>query len=270
MRTHISREPIQSKEESKPSRMADVPVASKAEDLARALRYGPRLADIPLQSPEAPAVQMKDDAASAVEDVPTDGVVQRTAKGAAIGSAVGGVVLGGAAFLASGPVGWGITGGLALGAAVGHWLSGPGPLSGPPALSPAPAYDKSQGVQQRSLPRGTYLYHGTPWKKGDKQWWGKGQYPKNEGEDGGISYTLDPSATPKIRFKNCPVLVYRTTGVVPLTACPSKSQFLAQFGQRAAACYTPTEREVSFRKATMPGYLEYVGYYMHQAETLQV
>ena len=254
MRTHAHRKPTTQKVALPRPEAEPTPAARVPPDLAHALRFAPRLADIPERAPDELPVQRRAASAPPVQGA-VNGVVQRTVKGAVAGGAVGaGLGWLGAGLLASNPVGWGITGGLLAGAALGHLFTRG--KQAPPTPSPLPVYDRSSGIQPSALDSGTYLYHGTRWREGTPKWWGAGKYPNKEGEDGGISFTLRPEATPKVKNADV-ILVYQLTKQIPLLMCPTKGDFYKQL-RRGSACYTPTEQEVVFQLADLASHLRFV------------
>ncbi len=188
------------------------------------------------------------------------GVIQETRKGIGIGASVGGAVGG---FLGSwgGPIGIGI--GITVGGAIGGYFGNRISEGGERQLQDSyatPNYSSPQGQRDFVLPSGTPLFHGTRWSGGPK-WWESG-LPNKQGEDGGISFALNPNATPKIKNAQY-ILEYKLRRDVRVTGCPSKGDFHAILSRnRQAVCYTPHETELVFHPSNLANCVEFV--YAHE------
>lgn len=108
-----------------------------------------------------------------------------------------------------------------------------------------------------TLEKGTIIYHGTRWKQGQEKWWKTG-FPNKEGEDGGISFCLDDSSSPKIT--NAEVLIqYKLIKDLSYLVCKSKAEFYNVFSKQpqTIACWTKTENELAIRLVVQGAYLQY-------------
>lgn len=96
-----------------------------------------------------------------------------------------------------------------------------------------------------SVPTGTSVYHGTQRREGEKEWWlGENPYPNKEGEDGGVSFTLNPNASPKTR-KATVLLEYTVEWNIQAFHCERKGDFYDIFRENPEAiCYTLAEEEL--------------------------
>lgn len=112
-------------------------------------------------------------------------------------------------------------------------------------------------MKKLKLKKGTSLYHGTRYQNDQKQWWGIGKFPNKEGEDGGVSFTLDADATPKVKNANV-ILEYTLTRNVDAIECKSKGEFYQILKNDATSvCYTRHEQEVVIALAHLDHYLEF-------------
>jgi hypothetical protein len=96
------------------------------------------------------------------------------------------------------------------------------------------------------LPRGTSLFHGTRWQEGEQEWWRTSTPGRKNDEDGGVSYTLVPETSPKVRNAHV-ILEYKLTRDVDVTVCKSKADFGRNLKSQDDVCYTPAEQEVKIR-----------------------
>jgi hypothetical protein len=110
----------------------------------------------------------------------------------------------------------------------------------------------------KKLEKGTSLYHGTRWQKGATKWWrdSSSPFPNKEGEDGGISFTLDPDATAKVKNANV-ILEYSLAKDVEARQCSSKGEFYKILqNDSLAVVYTEKEQEVVMTLQALPMYLD--------------
>ena len=108
-----------------------------------------------------------------------------------------------------------------------------------------------------TLVKGTVIYHGTRWREGQIKWWEKG-FPNKEGEDGGVSYSLDDRSSPKIRMAQV-VIQYKLIKDLDYLVCNSKADFYPTFSNNPEilACWTRVENELSMRLMVQGVYLKY-------------
>lgn len=103
--------------------------------------------------------------------------------------------------------------------------------------------------------KGTQLFHGT---KGDKQWWLEDPFPNKEGEDGGLSFTLDPNASPKTRNATM-LLVYAFNEDVKAEVHDTKGSFRKSLqADSSAVCHTAAEAEVVMSRDAAEFFLDFV------------
>jgi|SRR5580658_4954260 hypothetical protein len=110
----------------------------------------------------------------------------------------------------------------------------------------------------KELKKGTSLYHGTRWQTGSLEWWTNAEspFPNKVGEDGGISFTLDPDATPKVKNANM-ILEYTLAKDIAARECGSKGEFHAILqNDHLAVVYTKKEEEVVIHPDALGHYLE--------------
>jgi hypothetical protein len=109
----------------------------------------------------------------------------------------------------------------------------------------------------KKLAKGTILYHGTRWQPSEPKWWGIGKFPNKVGEDGGVSFTLDCDATPKV--KNAQVILeYELLMDIDAIDCKSKAEFYDILrSNNAAVCYTKKEEEVVISLDYLSTYLQF-------------
>ena len=102
------------------------------------------------------------------------------------------------------------------------------------------------------------LYHGTRWKEGDPQWWLTGDgFPDKVGEDGGISFTLDKDASPKI--KNAQVILFYKA-----IECAKKGDFYKTLQANPdKVCYTKAEEEVVIGIKYLKTYIKYDAFFVN-------
>ena len=113
-----------------------------------------------------------------------------------------------------------------------------------------------QALAPISIPKDTALFHGT---KSDTKWWETSNpYPNKDGEDGGVSFALDPDATSKIRTAEW-VLCYKAKIDFIATKHASKSTFYSYLNaHKTECCYTTTETELVMKAAQCSTYLTFV------------
>jgi hypothetical protein len=206
--------------------------------------------------------EVKKDTASQKENI--GDIVQRTKIGKKVGTAVGGSIiatgLGAAGYLFGGPIGavLGSAMGLLIGGKLGN-LAG-NKLTGRNSYESIPQVTFEAKDLDFTLPKGTRLYHGTRWHEGEKEWW-KTSFPGHEGEDGGISFTLDPKSTPKV--KNAQIIIeYKLKQNTNVIYCKGKGDFKKILtGNPDSVCYTNAEREISIAPNKVATYLEYLDEY---------
>lgn len=111
-----------------------------------------------------------------------------------------------------------------------------------------------------TLSAGTTLYHGTRWRPGDVRWWeGSSPFPNQEGEDGGVSFTLHPDASPKTRNADV-VLGYQLEWDVNAFHCSSKGEFYPLLKSNPEnVCYASAEEEVVFSLEYVAEWLRFAG-----------
>lgn|GEM_PF-5739732 len=153
------------------------------------------------------------------------------------------------------PIGWGLGAGLLVAGGMALYLGGRKSYSQlPTVVVPAPNLGRLQ------LATGTYLYHGTRWQEGDNEWWTvSGATPGlRDDEDGGVSFTLDPRSTPKVR--NASVIIrYQLTQSVNARHCRNKSEFQDELHRnRELVCYATTEQEIKIKKGSLARLIQYV------------
>jgi hypothetical protein len=112
-------------------------------------------------------------------------------------------------------------------------------------------------MPKKLLKKGTPLYHGTRWVATTPKWWGIGKFPNKVGEDGGVSFTLDCDATPKVKNAQM-ILEYELLQDVEAIECDTKAQFYDILRSNGAAvCYTKQEQEVVIGLDYLPVYLQF-------------
>ena len=111
-----------------------------------------------------------------------------------------------------------------------------------------------------TIAAGTRLYHGT--RKGGYAWWKGGHpFPNHDGEDGGVSFTLDYLSTPKTRADpSIIILVYEAATTLQVEHCSSKGLFYSKLQQNSEGVfYADHEQEVVMKAVNAPRYLRFVG-----------
>jgi hypothetical protein len=109
----------------------------------------------------------------------------------------------------------------------------------------------------KQLKRGTRLYHGTIWREGDLIWWGSGKYPNKQGEDGGVSFTLNKNSSSKTRNAGI-IIEYSLKDDTCVIHCEHKSKFSSILRLiPEAICYTKSEEEVVIGVNYQSEYLQY-------------
>jgi hypothetical protein len=163
------------------------------------------------------------------------------------------------------PIGWGLGAGLLVAGGTGYYFGGRKSYSQLPTVTvPTPV-----GGRLR-LAQGTCLYHGTRWQEGEDEWWRRsGATPgRRDDEDGGVSFTLDPGSTPKVRNANV-IIRYRLTRDVDAKHCSSKAQFHSELQSNGElACYAKAEQEVKIRTASLPGLVAFVDDFEGQSRSI--
>ncbi len=153
------------------------------------------------------------------------------------------------------PIGWGLGAGLLVAGGTALFLGGRKSYSQlPTVVVPAPNLGRLQ------LATGTYLYHGTRWQKGENEWWtASGAVPGlKDDEDGGVSFTLDPKSTPKVKNATF-ILRYQLTRSVSAKHCRSKAEFQSELHRnRELVCYATTEQEIKIKKVDLARLIQYV------------
>ena len=87
-------------------------------------------------------------------------------------------------------------------------------------------------------------------------------------EDGGVSFTLDPGSTPKVKNANV-IIRYRLTQDVNAKHCSSKAQFHSELQSNGElACYAKAEQEVKITTARLPGLIAYVDDFEGQSRSI--
>lgn len=191
------------------------------------------------------------------------GVIQETKTGIGVGAIVGGTV-GGLVGLLGGPAvaAVGATVGAAVGGYIGSVVTGDGTRQLENSY-PTPDYRSSEGRKTFVLKKGTPLFHGTRWVKNTQKWW-ENSMPNKTGEDGGISFALDPNQTPKIRNAQI-ILEYRLKKDVTVTGCRSKGDFYEILSQDSqAVCYAVHETELVIHPSNLSKCIEFV--YAHESQ----
>jgi hypothetical protein len=194
-------------------------------------------------------------------------VIQQTRTGIGVGATIGGAI-GGFVGAWGGPVGIGVgaTIGGFIGGFVGNSLSEGGARQ-LQASYPHPAYKTSEGQKGFRLTKGTPLFHGTRWSTGNPKWW-ETSTPDKTGEDGGISFALDPAETPKIKNAQI-ILEYKLRKDIQVTGCPNKGAFHSILTKdNKAVCYTTKETEIVFHPNNLDSCVEFV--YAHEAKKDQL
>lgn len=105
------------------------------------------------------------------------------------------------------------------------------------------------------IPKGHLLFHGTRWQEGTQRWW-ETSMPNRVDEDGGISFTLDPSSTPKVINAQI-VIAFRATRLIKARVCKSKGEFYQLLNSTEDVCYARHEQEVKFRTSVTENYLRF-------------
>lgn len=116
--------------------------------------------------------------------------------------------------------------------------------------------EKKEETKQKNFPEGTSFFHGTRWASGNPRWWESGSpFPNKEGEDGGISFTSDPDASPKTKNANV-LLEYKLLWELDATYCASKGDFYSLV-QKGNVCCTDAEKEIVFPASSVADWLEF-------------
>jgi hypothetical protein len=114
-----------------------------------------------------------------------------------------------------------------------------------------PAHDG----RRMNIPRGTRVYHGTPYRS--SEWWKTSAPGLKNDEDGGVSFTLVPSSTPKVRNHDV-IVEYEFKRDAIASVCASKAAFhgILTSGSKQIG-YTAAEQEIKIRMQDGSYYLAY-------------
>jgi hypothetical protein len=156
-----------------------------------------------------------------------------------------------------------VLGGLGLAAIYGTWkycVRGGASASGRGRYDQLPAgrVPVIKGKTMR-IPRGTLIYHGTT--DDPSEWWKTSTPGIRDDEDGGVSFTLIPRSTPKVRNHDV-IIEYKFTRDADATVCASKTEFYALLNSASLLIgYAKAENEIKIRMEDAGYYLAYCGEY---------